>query len=141
MRSFIAASIGAIVGFAVVFALAVADSDEFPVGDIAFVLFAIGWCLEALAIVILCMYRVSPWIARALLDEWESERIRKAGAKNRRTVEVVCSIGIVLRRGMQTFDSGHLTWASALALILAALPFLLPPPNEKRPNKSPEPTA
>ena len=132
MRSFIAASIGAIVGFAVVFALAVADSDEFPVGDIAFVFFAIGWCLEALAIVILCMYRVSPWIARALLDDWESERIKKAGVRNRRTVEAVCSIGIVLRRGMQTFDSGHLTWASVLALAVAVLPFLLPSPKGKQ---------
>ncbi len=136
MRSFIAASIGAITGFLTVFALAVADAsieeERLPRGDVAYFFFAFAWCIEAFAVTVLCMYRVSPWVARALLDDWEAERIEKAGRIHRRRIEITCSLAIVIRRAAQTIDIGHLTLGTVCALILAVIPFIFPSSREKK---------
>jgi hypothetical protein len=136
MRSFIAACIGAVVGFIAVAIIALLDSmsgeSKMPEGEPLFWLFASAWMAEGFAVIVICMYRISPWIARALRDEWESKRIANAGKMHVPWLERACALAIAVRRTAQTIDTGHISAGLFVALVVAALPFVLPKPKGKK---------
>lgn len=141
MQAFIAALVGGGIGFTQVLVLAMIDaasSDEtaMPKGDAAYWIFACSWVAETIAVIVISMYRFSPFIARLLGDEWEANRIKKERRTKIATVEWLSSAAIVVRRGILFFDSGHLSSGLFVGLAIASLPFIVPAPKGKRPNQT-----
>ena len=138
MRAFIAATIGASVGFLqfllMAFLDASRDDSRMPTGDFAYSVFAATWLAEMFGLIVIAMYRVSPWIARLLRDDWEASRILRDKKSHVSVAEWLSSAAVVIRVAIRIVVSGHVSLGSVLGVAFASLPFVLPRPERKRPN-------
>lgn len=136
MRGFIAALIGASIGFGqflyAVFADA-ADGASIPRTDAAAYIFMVTWIATFFALVIIAMYRFSPWIARLLGDSWEAERIRRDKGRHVSLLEWMAAGALVIRALVTSIDASHLTTGSIVVAVFAVVPFVIPRPRSKRP--------
>jgi hypothetical protein len=143
MRAFIAATIGALVGFLqfllLAFLDASRDASSMPAGDVAYSVFAATWIAEMFGLIVIAMYRVSPWIARLLRDDWEASRILRDKKSHISIAECLSSAAIVVRVVIRIVDSGHISLGSFLGVVFASLPFVLSHPERKKPNQPSQP--
>lgn len=135
MRGFIAALIGASIGFGqflyAVFADA-ADGASIPRSDAAAYVFMLTWIATFFALVVIAMYRFSPWIARLLGDAWEAERIRRDKERHVSLLEWTAAGALVLRALVASIDASHITMGSVVVAAFALVPFVIPRPRLKR---------
>lgn len=135
MRGFIAALSGASIGFGqflyAVFADA-ADDASIPGNDLAAYLFMLTWIATFFALVIIAMYRFSPWIARLLGDSWEAERIRRDKERHVSALEWIATGALVIRALVASIDASYVTMGSIVVAAFALVPFVVPRPRSKR---------
>ncbi len=136
MRGFIAAIVGASIGFAqfiyAVYADA-ADGASIPRSDAAAYIFMLTWIATFFALVIIAMYRFSPWIARLLGDSWEAERIRRDKERHVSLLEWIAAGALVIRALVASIDATHVTMGSIAVAAFALVPFVIPRPRSKQP--------
>ena len=134
MRGFIAALIGASIGVGqflyAVFADA-ADGASIPRTDAAAYIFMVTWITTFFSLVIIAMYRFSPWIARLLGDSWEGERIRRDKGRHVSLLEWMAAGALVIRALVTSIDASHLTTGSIVVALFAVVPFVIPRPRSK----------
>lgn len=102
-----------------------------PRGDAAYFVFSLTWLAEMFALIIIAMYRISPWIARALRDEWEASRILRDKRRHVAALEWVSSMAIFVRAMVRGLDSGHLSSAVVIGAAFACVPFVIPRPRPR----------
>lgn len=134
LRAFIAALVGAAVGmcqFLYVAFLDAAHGGFLPKGDLA-CFFSLTWLAEMFALIVIAMYRFSPWIARFLRDEWEASRILRDKRRHVAIVEWASMAAILGRAVIRALDSGQLTSAVFVGGAFAVVPLIVPRPRAKQ---------
>jgi len=135
VRAFIAALSGAAVGmtqFRYVAFLDAAHGGFLPKGDVAYFFFSLTWLAEMFALIVIAMYRIAPWIARLLRDEWEASRILRDKRRHVATIEWVSMAAILTRAVVRAVDSGQFTSAVVVGSAFAFLPLIVPRPRAKQ---------
>jgi hypothetical protein len=135
IRGFIAALVGAAIGMTQFICVAFFDAAQggfLPKGDFAYFVFSLTWLAEMFALIVIAMYRIAPWIARLLGDEWEASRIRKDKQSHVALIEWVSMAAILGRAIIRTIDSGHLTTAVVVGGAFAIVPLIIPRPSTKK---------
>ncbi len=145
IRAFIAALTGAAVGMTQFLYVAFLDAEHgglLPKGDVAYFFFSLTWLAEMLALIVIAMYRIAPWIARLLRDDWEASRILRDKRRHVAIIEWVSMAAILTRALVRAVDSGEVTSAVVVGSAFAVLPLILSRPRANQaPNKSLQPTA
>lgn len=135
IRAFIAALIGAGIGMTQFIYVAFLDAEHggfLPKGDLAYFFFSLTWLAEMFALIVIAMYRISPWIARLLRDEWEASRILRDRKRNVSVLEWISMVAILGRAAVRAVDSGHITSAVVVGGVFALVPFFVPNPRGKK---------
>ena len=136
MRGFIAALIGASIGFGqflyAVFADA-ADGASIPLNDAAAYVFMLTWIASFFALLIIAMDRFSPWVARLLGDSWEAERIVRDKQRHVSLLEWIAAGALLVRALVAALDASKVTTGSIVVAAFAIIPFVIPLPRPKRP--------
>jgi hypothetical protein len=135
IRAFIAALVGAAVGmcqFLYVAFLDAAHGGFLPKGDAAYFFFSLTWLAEMFALIVIAMYRFSPWIARLLRDDWEATRILRDRRRHIALVEWASMTAILGRAVVRALDSGHFTLAVFVGGAFAIVPLIVPRPHAKQ---------
>ena len=138
MRGFIAALVGASIGFGQFLYAGVADALQgasVPQTDVAAYLYFGTWIATFFALVIIGMYRFSPWVARLLGDTWEAERIERDKKRHISLLEWSAAGALVIRSLVASVDAGRITMGSMVVVGFAAVPFLIPRPRPKSPAR------
>jgi hypothetical protein len=131
MRAFISALTSAGIGFFAVIVIASIDATAhpeekgMPSGDIDFWIFAALWIAEALSVMVIAMYRLTPIFAKLLGDDWEEVRLKPGARVWLPRLEIGSSIAISFRRAVIALDSGSFTSAFWFALAIAAVPVII----------------
>lgn len=135
IRGFIAALVGSAVGmcqFLYVAFLDAAQGGFLPKGDLEYFFFSLTWLAEMFALIVIAMYRIAPWVARLLRDEWEASRILRDKRQHVTLIEWVSMAAILSRAVIRAVDSGHLTSAVAVGSAFAFVPLIIPRPRVKK---------
>lgn len=109
-----------------------AHGGSLPRGDFAYFVFSLTWMAEMFALIVIAMYRFSPWMARFLRDEWEASRILQNKSRHVAIVEWTSMAAILLRAMIRVLDSGHLTSAVLVGGAFAVVPLIVPRPRAKQ---------
>ena len=134
-RGFIAALIAASVGMTQFIFVAFLDATQggfLPKGDLAYFFFSLTWLAEMFALIVIAMYRIAPWIARLLRDEWEASRILRDRRRHVAIIEWISMSAILIRALVRAVDSGQLTSAVVVGSAFAFVPLIIPRPRIKQ---------
>lgn len=100
--------------------------------EIAFIIFGILIFAEAMCVIALSMYRITPWLLHLMRDDWEANRI-KTGRKTRGPILHYVALGaFILRRLVTMVDNQSYSAELLLTLGIALLPFFVPKPKTAR---------
>ena len=136
IRAFVAALTAAAIGMTQFIYLAFLDAsreDSFlPKGDFAYFLFSLTWLTEMFALIVIAMYRIAPWIARVLRDDWEATRILRDKRQHVSILEWSSTIAIVARALVRVIDSGQVTSVVIVGTAFGIVPLLIPRPRQKK---------
>lgn len=139
MRAFLAALAGGTCGALQLFAILVIEMNQedersgLDASDAAWPVFAFLVTVEIISVMALSMYRISPWVARALGDDWEAQRIT-AGKRRYGVILQRVTVGVTFaRRLLVTVDAGAFSLSILYTLSIALIPLLIPrPPQQYR---------
>lgn len=139
MKAFLAALVGGACGALQLFAILMVEMNQedersgLDASDVAWPIFAFLVTVEIITVMALSMYRTSPWVARALGDDWEAQRIT-AGKKRYGLVLQRVTVGVTFaRRLLVMVDAGAFSMSILYTLSIALVPLLIPrPPQQYR---------
>ena len=127
--------IGGFCGLLQLFVILIIESHETeePSGvfssDTAFPIFAVLITTEIMCVMALSMYRVAPWVAHLLGDDWEERRISAGKKKYGLILQRTTVAATVLRRLVVMIDAGAFSTNLLFSLSIALAPLLLPKPK------------
>jgi hypothetical protein len=137
MRLLFAGIIGGMIGFLQLLIIAAIEAahstspDFAAASDLAFAIFGCFFVVEALSVITLSIYRISPWILRLLRADWDADRTILERKKHSRALHAATIISTLGRRVILMID--HQTWDPILlvSLIVALAAFLIPRPSKR----------
>jgi hypothetical protein len=137
MRAFFAALVGGACGALQLFLILVIEMNQenersgLDASDAVWPVFAFLVTVEIVSVTALSMYRISPWVARALGDDWEAQRIT-AGKRRYGVILQRVTVGITFaRRLLVMVDAGAFSMSILYTLSIALVPLLIPRPSQQ----------
>ncbi len=127
--------IGGFCGLVQLFAILLIESHEadeqsgFFSSDMAFPIFASLVMTEILCVMALSMYRVAPWVAHLIGDDWEERRISAGKRRYGEILQRTTVVATVLRRAVVMIDAGGFSPKLLFSLGVALAPLLIPKPR------------
>jgi hypothetical protein len=108
-----------------------------PASEWAVVPTALAVAVEILAIMVMWMYRISPWLLILMRDRFESDRIARAKPEAMDWTTRMIVIAMTVRWLVHMADTGSFVLPPLIPVAFCLWPVLLPKPAQSRPPSSP----